>query len=166
MMTTHGAATTLLGNIAGGIRPQMGHDGAAQDALIAVPASLFNALLGQVGGWMGNQIGQVGAPQAMQQQGIQGGAGHGIQGPAPYGAQVGQQAGPNDLIAVPAQVFSALLGQLGPQGGWGGRQGGPYADQIGGQFANQYGNQGAWGGPQGVGGIAPFQVLSNGALFR
>lgn len=83
MMMTPGAATTLLGNVAGGARPHLGHDGMTQDALIAVPLGLFNSLINQTGGWIGNQIGY----------GQHFGGHYGQQFAGPWAGQYGQQFG-------------------------------------------------------------------------
>lgn len=148
-MATNGAATALMGSIAGASQPKKGHDGAAQETLIAVPAGFFGALLGQLSGAVGGAIGgNAGA--------VVGGVG-GLVGDLlpfqtlPAGAPAAKApAASGDLIAVPAGFFGALLGSIG---------GSFVGDLIGGDTGADIG-----GGIGGVlGGILPFQVIPPGA---
>jgi hypothetical protein len=147
-MMTPGAATTLLGDIAGGARHPMGPDFAGQDALIAVPAGLFNTLLNQTGAWIGN-TGTWGSQQ-----------------PHHFGGHHGhhQQMGP---FGAPWQYANPWATQYGNP--YAAQYGNPYAGQFGmGQYGpGQYGMGpvGQWGNPyagQFTGGAFPFQVLVNG----
>ena len=140
MTMTSGAATTLLGNIAGG-RP-MGHDGAAADALIAVPVGLFQSLMAQSA--LGSSFGQVGQQQGGWYGGpVAGPIGHPygtVQG-SPYGNAFGSPYAatrPHDLVAVPAHLFHSLIAQ---------QQGGGY-------------------GIGAAGHVAPFQVIPGGYGYR
>jgi hypothetical protein len=169
MSVTPGAATTLLGQV-GQAQGQQGQQAqpaqqgqqGQQDALIAVPQSFLNGLLGMIGGKVGEHFGgSTGAgigqflgqtvesilPFQVLPQGAQGGqyqpASAGPQ--AQVGQQQGQQGQQEALIAVPQSFLNGLLGVIG--GKVGQHFGGSTGAGIG-QFLGQT-----------VESILPFQVL-------
>ena len=121
MTMTTGAATTLLGNIAGA-RP-MGHDGVAADALIAVPLALFQSLLAQLpAAQAAHAQSPLGSPTAQLNTAQQPGAWYAPGSPygpafgSPYGSPYGQHSWYGGLPGIGAgQVmpFQVIPGGVG-----------------------------------------------------
>jgi hypothetical protein len=180
----------MLGDLAGGARHPMGQDVAGQDALIAVPAGLFNTLLNQTGAWIGNQTGW----GTTHPQHFAGHHGHHGQSGAvnpwqyaspflgqyptpfsgPYGSPfAGQHGGP--WAGQYGNPWAGQFGYGGPsagqygsspqagQFGYGGPSAGQYGGALGGQFGNPWATQygNPYAGSYGAG-VMPFQVLANG----